>query len=214
MTTTTLIGDVHGKFRQYKAILSGCESSIQVGDLGVGFRRTQGPNAGKIYSNPPHYAMARGDHRFIRGNHDNPNECYRHSQWIQDGAVESGVMFVGGALSIDRAFRQEGFNWWPDEELSTAELMDIVDAYVGTKPRVMVTHDCPEDVAAEVSRLAGVTKLDPRFASRTRQAFQSMWSAHSPELWVFGHWHHSFDAVLNGTRFVCLAELETMVIDL
>ena len=49
--------------------------------------------------------------------------------------------------------------------------------------------------------------------SRTRQAFQAMFEAHQPDLWVFGHWHHSFDGVLDGTRFVCLNELEARTFD-
>jgi hypothetical protein len=41
---------------------------------------------------------------------------------------------------------------------------------------------------------------------------QSMWTAHSPDLWLFGHMHVDFDHVLHagrekGTRFICLAEL-------
>jgi hypothetical protein len=46
------------------------------------------------------------------------------------------------------------------------------------------------------------------FQSQTRQAFQSMFKLRQPGLWIFGHWHASFDRVLDGTRFICLAELE------
>lgn len=209
---TRLIGDVHGHFDQYKRLIADVPRSIQVGDMGVGFLRTHGPRIGEEYGNPPHYAMVAGDHRFIRGNHDSPSACSRHSQWIPDGHIEYGpigpVMFIGGALSIDKHLRQEGFDWWSDEELSIAALNDLVDKYLEIRPAVMITHECPEEVAIEVARKAGLTKLDPRFASRTRQAFQAMWSAHSPQLHIFGHWHVSFDHVLNGTRFICLAELE------
>jgi hypothetical protein len=46
-----------------------------------------------------------------------------------------------------------------------------------------------------------------------------MWSAHAPDLWIFGHYHASFDHVLHGgreagTRFISLAELEYRDIDL
>lgn len=206
MKMTRLIGDVHGKYGPYKQILKKSPyPTIQVGDMGGGFRKW--PH-GEPSTNPPYDSMEKGDHRFIRGNHDNPAWCSSHSQWIPDGNVESGVMFIGGGLSIDKVYRVEGFSWWPDEELSTEELNHLVDCYIETKPRAMITHECPEEIAAEMERLAQRGKLDPHFASRTRQAFQSMWSAHSPELWVFGHWHRSFDQILNGTRFVCLAELE------
>ncbi len=209
------IGDVHGKYERYKKIIVESPPSIQVGDMGIGFRRTQGPREGEFYTNPPHYAME-PNHRFIRGNHDNPQECAKHSQWIADGAVEGDMMFIGGAVSIDRAFRQEGYSWWPDEELSSEQLGTLVDKYQQVKPRIMVTHDAPEEVAAEIvdwdrasmDRKANPVKLDPAHSSRSRQAFQSMWVSHSPDIWIFGHWHKSFDHVLRGTRFICLAELE------
>ncbi len=216
MTVIRFIGDVHGKFDRYKRLIKDVPRSIQVGDMGVGFRHYGGPRDGEFSANPPYDAMRRGEHRFIRGNHDNPGACRRHSQWIPDGHIESDMMFIGGAVSIDRAYRIEGYNWWPDEELSTPALHALVDLYIKVRPRIMVTHDCPEDVAVEIVRSIPVIgkpvnmgKLDPQFASRTRQALQSMWSAHSPKLWIFGHWHVPFDHVLNGARFKCLAELES-----
>jgi len=199
------IGDVHGKYKRYKGILrSSSGPTIQMGDMGVGFRKFPHGEEG---GNPPYYLMEPGGHRFIRGNHDNPGACRKHSQWIEDGHVEQGMMFIGGATSIDRAMRIEGYSWWPDEECSTEQLYALTDKFVETKPRVMVTHDCPQDVAVELFGLHYKQDLEPG-GTRTRQAFQSMWSAHSPKLWVFGHWHQSRDIEIRGTRFVCLEELE------
>jgi hypothetical protein len=206
MPTVRFIGDIHGKYDRYKKIIDGVPSSIQVGDMGVGFRRNGGARDGAFYSNPPHYAMVRARHRFIRGNHDNPGECRKHSQWIADGTIEDDVMFIGGALSVDREWRTEGYNWWADEELSFAELRTLVDVYVSARPQIIVSHDCPESVAIRMCEVSGRDKLD--FPSRTRQAFQSMFELRQPELWIFGHWHASFDSVLDGTRLICLAELE------
>lgn len=202
------IGDVHGKYKQYKRLLKNSPgSTIQVGDMGVGFRHIGGWRDGEMMANPPHRQMVKGKHRFIRGNHDNPIECKKHSQWIADGTTEEGVMFVGGALSIDQHLRKEGYSWWRDEELSISELMDVVDKYVDYRPDVMVTHDCPCDVGTEILRKFYQVSGD-KLKSRTAQAFQSMWSAHSPRLWVFGHFHVPFDHTLRGTRFVCIPELE------
>jgi hypothetical protein len=159
--------------------------------------------------------MVEGGHRFIRGNHDNPAICKPHSQYINDGDYEQGTMFIGGGLSIDKEYRHEGFSYWPDEEIDILGLNELVDHYIALKPRVMVTHEAPEDVALALVQSQirqGTTKLE--FPSRTRQAFQSMWASNSPELWVFGHWHVPFDHVLNGTRFVCLPELATMDVEL
>lgn len=204
MAKMRFIGDVHGKFRSYKKIIKECEASRQVGDMGIGFfRNFQNLDENRQTSNPPHRVMVEGDHKFIRGNHDNPRVCKNHSQFIQDGTVEGDIMYVGGALSIDIAHRTESLNWWKDEELSLIELNDMVTKYLEAKPRIMVTHDCPESVTGN---LMNDYKLS--IPSRTRQAFDSMFSLHKPEIWIHGHWHVSRDQNILGTRFICLAELE------
>jgi Icc-related predicted phosphoesterase len=203
---TLFVGDVHGLFTQYKRIIKEHKNTIQVGDLRVGYRSLLDSNYGQVTGNPPHKLMADNNARWYRGNHDNPHYAKGHSQWIKDGYIEGDMMFVGGAQSIDAHLRQEGFNWWREEELSTPELYDVLDKYVAAKPKIMCTHDCPEEVLTELAPVFGKKKLETH--SRTRQALQAMWEAHQPDVWVFGHHHRSFDGKLNGTRFVCLDELE------
>ena len=188
------IGDVHGKMDRYFDIILGAPNSIQVGDYGIGFAPNliQGPLAKQ--------------HRFIRGNHDHPALCVEQDGYIHDGTIEGDMMFIGGALSIDRAHRVEHVNWWKDEELSYSELLKMFDQYLKNKPRIMITHECPEAVADAICKDRSLTKYDDK--SRTRQAFQNMWENHKPEIWIFGHWHESFDREILGTRFICLDELQ------
>lgn len=61
----------------------------------------------------------------------------------------------------------------------------------------MITHTCPSSVI-------GLVRGNKDYSSRTDQALQSMLESHTPKLWVFGHFHTSFDEVINGTRFVCV----------
>lgn len=210
MTKYTFIGDVHGKFGAYSTILKNSTSpTIQVGDMGVGFFWRDQEDYLHSSGNPPYDKMVAGGHRFIRGNHDNPSVCSRHSQWIEDGHVEGDIMFVGGALSIDRGMRTLNEDYWADEELSIQRLMELTTKFVTLKPRIMVTHECPETVAKHLFR---TMKLDD--PSRTRQAFDSMFEQHKPEYWIFGHWHmHRKETVL-GTKFICLEELQAMELDL
>lgn len=211
------IGDVHGKYKQYKRLMDKYENTIQVGDMGVGFKRRQYDNHGgyhlnMYYPNPPYDKMVSGNHRFIRGNHDNPEVCKQHTQWISDGHVEGDMMFVGGAVSVDKEFRTEGYDWWAEEELTIPELDDIVDKYCEVKPRIMVTHTAPDFLASDLAWAAHRGyKLD--FPSRHQQAFNVMFFHHKPELHIFGHWHVDFDHVVEGCRFVCLNELSTIEID-
>jgi len=197
---TIYIGDVHGKYSQYKAIIRTHPNTIQVGDMGIGFRKY--PH-GNYQTNPPYDEMVKTGARFIRGNHDSPEACRRHTQWICDGYVENDTMFIGGGYSIDWQYRIEGFSWWKDEQLNQDQMNTLIDVYLAAKPRVMVTHECPTTAALAIPHSHHWNDR-----SRTEQFLQSLWELHKPELWVHGHHHVSVDHVIEGTRFVCLAELE------
>lgn len=198
------IGDVHGKFSQYAKIIAEHKDTIQVGDMRIGFRRY--PH-GEPSQNPPYDKMVASNAWFIRGNHDNPWTCKKHTQWIADGIVMDiagrKTMFVGGGLSIDKEYRIEDYSWWPEEELSQADMWKIAGIYEAVKPEVMVTHECPISAITLIPHTHHFTDN-----SRTSQFLESLWNIHKPKLWVHGHHHISSDKILEGTRFVCLAELE------
>jgi hypothetical protein len=205
VTTVRLIGDVHGKFGRYRDTIRDASFSIQVGDMGVGFKRMFG---GELVNsaNPPFDAMSEGRHLFIRGNHDNPEVCKSHKYWIPDGTVVDGIYCLGGATSIDRAWRTEGLDWWEDEQLSYSELQKCIDDYATIKPEIVVTHEAPESIANQILATFNMTKIED--ASRTRQALEQMFYAHQPREWYFGHWHTSMQFKSGQTLFRCLAELE------
>ncbi|QIG65988.1 metallophosphatase [Ochrobactrum phage vB_OspM_OC] len=187
-----LIGDIHAEFDLYmENVKASPYPTVQVGDYGIGFR-----------SNPIITLKDSKNHRFIRGNHDDPELCKAQANWIPDGTIEDGIMFIGGATSIDKAWRTPGLDWWYDEECSVSDLEYFINLYEKEKPNVMVTHECPESIADIMLAQLGRTKYpDP---SRTRQALEVMKQIHQPKLHVFGHWHMDFDQVIDGTRYVCL----------
>lgn len=188
------VGDIHGELFHYMNIISGCTESVQVGDFGVGFLHEYD------FMDNLHED---GRHKFIRGNHDDPAMCKERIGYIEDGTydAERGILYVGGAWSIDWKWRTPGYTWWPEEELSDEELDQMHALYVKHKPRVMVTHDCPTDVAFQFF-IEGTGK--PQYKTRTAEAFEAMFAEHQPEVWLFGHWHTDVDRVINGTRFICL----------
>lgn len=109
-----IIGDVHAKFDEYFDIAKGVERSVQVGDFGVGFFKDEDYARHNL-------SVLGQDHRFIRGNHDDPQKCKTFSNYIVDGFVHEDIMFVGGAKSVDAINRVEGTSWWKDEELDYAQ---------------------------------------------------------------------------------------------
>ncbi len=202
------IGDIHGKLGEYEMLLD-ADETVQIGDFGYGWFNDY--RKSKIAG--WHTQPLLGTHRFIRGNHDSPRECEEAPGWIKDGHFdkERSIMYVGGAWSIDWAGRTEGVSWWRDEELSGGELMRIHNEYVQNKPRIMVTHDAPDDAILELFEF-------PNFfgdftSTRTSGALNAMFSVHQPDLWIFGHWHLHRDKRIRGTRFICLEELQSADVD-
>lgn len=216
-----IVGDIHGKFNEYSFYNLGVgrtrhmgdpvppENSVQVGDFGIGFYSPYWHESVRDWMNK--YP----GHRFIRGNHDDPAMCKTMPGYIADGTIENDVMYVGGAWSIDREWRTEGKDWWPDEELSIDELNKIFDLYVKHRPRVMITHDCPTHVSYEmfISKGDGLVNT-PHIQTRTAQAFQAMFEEYQPEEWYFGHWHYTRQMKLYGTKFQCLGELDYVDIEI
>ncbi len=189
------IGDIHADFETYKKLLWDYET-IQVGDYGIGFGTP--PEGNPIDPQKD---------QFIRGNHDDPLKCTLQKNWIADGTFDGQIFFIGGAESIDRAYRIEGKSWWPEEELSHSDFYKIADSYSRIKPDIVVTHDAPDPICHYV---LGRQIWD---LSRTQQALGALWAIHKPKLWIFGHYHKDFDGNYDGTRFVCLNINETMDID-
>jgi predicted phosphodiesterase len=190
------IGDTHAKFDKYQDIVNGCESSIQVGDFGAGFAEI--PDLGN-------------SHRFIRGNHDNPSICRNHPNWIPDGTVEGRMFFLGGGYSIDHARRVEGVDYWSDEQLTSSELYTALQIYEQSDCDIVITHECPSEIAPLVFNKNRDRIIRP---SRTSQALSAILEIRKPKLWIFGHWHTPVDEEIDGTRFICLAELAYIDIDI
>jgi hypothetical protein len=201
MAKIVVIGDVHGStktYQKYVRRLPDGQRSLQIGDMGLGFKgvglHDMGPN-----------------HKFFRGNHDAPDKCRSHANYLGDYGFlpEDNIFYLAGAFSIDRAWRIEGQSWWADEELSYDELGKAIDLYRQVKPRFVISHEAP----AKSGNVLLADLQGPYFAakggcvnSRTAQALESMLSFHQPEELVFGHYHVDKQFYVPGwsTKFTCV----------
>lgn len=181
------IGDVHGKLRAYRKITDHLEESIQVGDMAFNYEGLIGVSL---------------KHRFLKGNHDNP-EIYDPHELGDYGILDSSIGkigFVRGAESPDCTSRMEGCSKFRDEQLSYAKMCSAIATIIEGKPSIIVTHDCPQFL---VELLFGYEE-----STHTRRGLDSIWDGHKPKLWIFGHHHVSRSIQIEGTQFVCLRELE------
>lgn len=205
MNNITIIGDVHGNYVQYSRIIKNLEFSVQVGDFGFNYSVFKDIDT---------------SHVFFGGNHDNYNLTERCKNYLGDYGYhilnEIDFFWVRGAFSIDKKYRTEYIDWWPDEELHTERLELALEEYIKIKPKLMLSHDCPTDIAKIIGNddiLRNFGFEPSTFNTRTQHYLQKMLDVHKPKIWIFGHHHKNVDMVYKNTRFVCLPELTTININ-
>ena len=194
----TLIGDVHGKYDRYHKILMRSKENpytVQLGDLGFKYDVLK-PFDSKY-------------HIFIGGNHDNydkindvPNYLGDYGYMVNFNGID--FFYYRGAWSIDRQYRTIGIDWWENEQVGIDQFMKARELYRDIKPDIVLTHDCPEQIAQLM--------LHPHqrlYQNITGWALGELLNIHEPKLWIFGHWHQSRTIQYGNTKFICLDELET-----
>jgi hypothetical protein len=224
MTPLRIIGDVHGQIqpddlvagqsRPYLDIIAGAPYSVQVGDMGDGETYDQ-----LIAHVDP------GRHRFFPGNHDHYDRLPPHSLGDFGAVCWGGVdfFFVRGAASTDRAKlvrlgRQLGKTlWFEEEELTEEQMRAAEQAYLRARPRVVLSHDAPTDIARLARKHAW--QFRPPYPgaafqpSRTTDFLTRLLEQHPPRLWAFGHHHRDWRYWDGETLFVCVGELSHVDID-
>jgi hypothetical protein len=202
------IGDAHGKLNRLSKILREINDTVVcVGDVGIGFYNK---------NTRPYF---RKNFRAIRGNHDNPFWANLHPQFLPDYGMLDDVFFIAGARSVDVILnnRVEGKDWWRDEELSMRQCYEALALYKESKPRIVISHDCPFSLHGQMKELAllkdpGVAVFGDPTPYNQVLMMDEMFRYHQPEMWLFGHWHVSAGFEVDGTYFRCLDELEVIEI--
>lgn len=224
------IGDVHGRVtarggRCYKNLIAKPEYTVQVGDFGFDYRGLATVDAAR--------------HKIVAGNHDNYEAMDGWDHFLGDSGIHSiplapdgygeprefKFFYIRGAFSVDKWRRSAYIDWWPEEELNYAQQIEALDAYKEAKPRIVVSHDCPEEIIEFVAQNG--LKFKP---SATGQLLQECYLSHQPDVWIFGHHHRNWMTHYNGigvtirgkqvdngsrktTLFICLGELGYLDLD-
>ena len=193
------IGDCHGRFQDYfhKLMDFKIKSSIQVGDMHIGY------NKGQDYLFEEWTKYLGNDNKFIRGNHDDPQACKNHQNFLGDfGYLEQQQMFyISGAWSIDTYGRQQGSDWWPNQQLTDSQWIQLIDLYRKVKPKYVVSHDAPSCVYQKVADYLPIVR------NKTSDKLDIVFAIHKPIQWIHGHHHKQKFYTCEGTNFVCLNEL-------
>ncbi len=219
-----LAGDWHGNLGWAERVVRhaatiGADTILQLGDFGywVDDPRTD------YYLSTIDATLAEAGIRlfWIDGNHEDhsrvqewqlehyPNIRYlaRGFRWQWWGKT---WMSVGGALSVDKRYRAEGQSWWPQEELTEA---DVDYARREGSVDVIVSHDCPRGV--DIPGVGPDTKGGVRGnwpsdilleAQQHREKLATICLAKQPD-WLFhGHYHIPYASNLRATSVIGLAD--------
>lgn len=94
------------------------------------------------------------------------------------------ILFVGGAVSVDKAYRKPGTEWWAGEQLTDAQVYQAMQ----TGPAdFLFTHDC-----SNATPFRG--RLKPDLDSMAhRQKIDSVLRAVKPRYHFHGHMHTKYD---------------------
>lgn len=161
---------------------------------------------------------------FVDGNHENFDllEAYPVRQWkggkvhmvrkdiihLMRGQIYTiggrRIFTFGGATSVDRVVRTEGFSWWR-RELPTWEEADEAIANLkacGNTVDYIVTHSCCERALMYPPLRTRRFQADIYPENRMLSYFQDIVQYRH---WYFGHYH--MDAVLNDKMTVLFQEI-------
>ncbi len=101
----------------------------------------------------------------------------------------------GGGVSLDRACRREGSDWWPQEEITDEQEHGVIGAGVAD---VMVCHDCPSAVSHSFPRPpAEWSEADLRRNDSHRDRLQRIANAVRPRYVMHGHLHRAYQRDCN-----------------
>lgn len=139
------------------------------------------------------------DVQFVELSHDPcvPNgyyyECdYPDIWYAHDGATfyinDKRCLFIGGAYSIDKEYRQMmGWRWFADEELTNEEMNDILDKVDHRQFDYVFTHTCPEPWEPRDLFLSFVDQS--KVSKRMEQFLDTVANIIDFKHWYFGHFH-------------------------
>jgi predicted phosphodiesterase len=111
------------------------------------------------------------------------------------------ILTIGGALSIDKHLRSEGFSWWPEELWSKSEEENCLDNLdtVNWKVDYVLAHTCPDSCIYYV--IDGVSE---KFRDPTARFFEFVSNKLEFKEFRFGHFHCDREFTdKSGDRYIC-----------
>ena len=109
-----------------------------------------------------------------------PNVFYQPRASYMKLPDERVVLFMGGADSIDKKWRIQGHDWFPQELISYRDMDNLPECKID----IVISHTCPEECMYFMKDHIKNDYKDP-----SRSALSYVLEKYKPSLWYFGHFH-------------------------
>lgn len=216
-----IVGDIHGAYPRLRYDISRSYTDahiIQVGDFGFGFHK---PNYYKTELADVSKTLTKTNcHLYvIRGNHDDPSYFAETNNpfgfdnitvladYSELNLLGKSILLVGGAVSVDRRFRQVGRSWWYDEDFNLK--LEDQFPYKDRQYDLVVTHTRPGVCGAfkGFDNIQYWCDQDPDLKNDLideSQQLDYLYERTKPKDWFYGHFHKSDITQYEDTRFRCI----------
>jgi len=124
-----------------------------------------------------------------------PNVFYMPRASIIKTTKGFTILFIGGANSIDAAWRTPGHDWFHNETISLGD----VERLPNTQIDIVISHTCPHEFTLKKDFYDGAKFKDP-----SMDALSLVLDKYKPKKWYFGHFHMHDQGIYNNTRWCCL----------
>lgn len=191
-----IVGDIHGRFGYLNKLINkrAPEVIICCGDFG-------------IWPNIPLSSIKNHNCKvyFCEGNHENynelkkirrskePVEIYKNIFYMSRGSKLTlngkNILFFGGAESVDKEYRIEGHNWFPEESITTEQINSLRKQKID----IVISHTAPGFIIESMGRL--------KRAGTSPTLLEYVHELYKPNCWFFGHMHETYQSLVHGIMF-------------
>jgi len=168
---------------------------------------------------------------FCDGNHEDhqaleefkkevkPVEVAKNIFYMPRGSVLQrrghNILFIGGAESIDKAYRVEGHDWFPQESITDEDLNRLPNR----KITMVISHTAPSfmkeamgypykgDIAWGDEMVCPPNIVDNGKFTISSYKLDEVFEKYHPQIWCYGHFHRNFYSFQSGCHFYGLTML-------
>lgn len=215
MSNVLVVGDIHGCFDNLLSLIKArqkktrLDAVIVCGDYGIwtDFKKEKIPAAYNVPYPCPVY--------FVDGNHENHHELDKYERgkihniignlyFCAYGSVltinKTKFLFCGGAASIDKGTRIPFKTWWPTECISESDTYFLPDEKID----IVISHTAPSCVCKEICEQNKWSFDYAKSLDKSIAFLDNVLETYQPQRWYFGHWHTSYYAKKDLTKFIGL----------